>query len=82
VVIKNYLGSINHTLLSIELLKQRKIPIAGIIFNGEENISSEKIILEQTKLPLLGVIRMEESIDKKMIAKYASKINTQELLSK
>ena len=35
VVSRHYLGSINHTLLTIEALKQRNISIAGIIFNGD-----------------------------------------------
>lgn len=43
-----YLGSINHTLLSIAALKQRNIPIAGIIFNGKENKASKEIILNNS----------------------------------
>ena len=41
VVSRHYLGSINHTLLTIEALKNRKIAIAGIIFSGDKNESSE-----------------------------------------
>ncbi|MEO6523675.1 MAG: dethiobiotin synthase [Mucilaginibacter sp.] len=43
-VSKNYLGSINHTLLSIEALKYRSIPLKMIIFNGEPDVDSESII--------------------------------------
>ncbi|QJD98151.1 dethiobiotin synthase [Mucilaginibacter robiniae] len=43
-VVRNYLGSINHTLLSLELLKQKKIKVKALIFNGEENESSEILI--------------------------------------
>jgi dethiobiotin synthetase len=39
-----YLGSINHTLLSIEYLKSQNLSLAGIIFTGELNEESEKII--------------------------------------
>ena len=45
VVSRHYLGSINHTLLTIEALQNRKINITGIIFNGNENKSTEEIIL-------------------------------------
>jgi dethiobiotin synthetase len=45
-VSRHYLGSINHTLLSIEALRNRQIPIAGVIFNGPENPATEKVILE------------------------------------
>jgi len=63
-VSQNYLGSINHTLLSVELLKQRNIPIKGIIFNGESNASSEEYIFNYTKLQLLGRLPVLNIIDK------------------
>lgn len=53
-VSQNYLGSINHTLLSIQTLKQYNIPIAGIIFNGDSNANSEEYILNYTGIKLLG----------------------------
>jgi len=61
-VSQNYLGSINHTLLSAEALKQRNIPVKGIIFNGETNPSTEDYILTYTGLKLLGRIPAFESI--------------------
>jgi dethiobiotin synthetase len=51
-VVKNYLGSINHTLLSIELLKQRGIKVLGIIINEEPHELSESIILQYSGLKL------------------------------
>lgn len=39
-----YLGSINHTLLSIEFLKSHNLSLAGIVFTGDINEESEKII--------------------------------------
>ena len=44
-VSKAYLGSINHTLLSIDAIKQRNLPLRGIIFNGNANPESEELIL-------------------------------------
>ena len=61
---KNYLGSINHTLLSVEALKSRNINIKGIIFNGVKNEASESIILERTQLNYLGSIPEMENVDK------------------
>ncbi|MGZ5304921.1 MAG: dethiobiotin synthase, partial [Bacteroidia bacterium] len=46
----NYLGSINHTLLSAEALKQRNIPVKGIVFNGEVYHEGEDFILNYTAL--------------------------------
>lgn len=53
-VSKNYLGSINHTLLSVEALKFRQIPIKGIVFNGETDRYTESVIKEYTGLDILG----------------------------
>lgn len=71
-VVRNYLGSINHTLLSIEALRSRKIALKGIIVSGSANASSEDYILEYTKVPFLGRIEEEQHFDKPTIQKYAS----------
>jgi len=68
---KNYLGSINHTLLSVEILKLNNIPIKGLIFNGEPNKSSEDFILNYTKLVHLGRTHFEEIINKNVVKTYA-----------
>jgi len=74
-VSKNYLGSLNHTLLSYELLKQHGIPMAGIVFNGPENPSGEKFILNHTGLPLILRVKTESEINEAVIASYAPKIH-------
>ncbi len=66
-VSQNYLGSINHTLLSIHALKNYSIPIRGIIFNGNEDISSKDFILKNSGLKLLGHIPEYNLVDKKAI---------------
>lgn len=69
-VSKHYLGSINHTLLSIEILKSRNIPIRGIIFNGNKNQDTEQIILKYSSIQFLGRINHHNQIDKKEILNY------------
>ena len=71
VVSRHYLGSINHTLLTIEALQNRKIKVAGIIFSGDENQSSEEIILHKTGLKLIGRIETEPYFDENVIREYA-----------
>ena len=71
----NYLGSINHTLLSIETLQQRKIPVAGLVFSGEQNASSESFILDHSRLPLLFNIPVIPSFNKESIAAMAGQLN-------
>ncbi len=66
-----YLGSINHTLLTVELLKVRKYPVKGIVFNGKPNPESERIILQHSKYPCLLRIIPEDSLNKATVKKYA-----------
>ena len=75
VVSRNYLGSINHTLLTIQELRRRKIKIIGIIFNGDHTPESEEYITKFTKIKTLLRIENETIIDKKTIEKYSKKIN-------
>jgi dethiobiotin synthetase len=78
-VSKNYLGSINHTLLSVEILKQHGIKIKGLIFNGLQNNSSEDFILNYTDLECLGRVGFEEKIDKNIVKKWAEVFATKAL---
>jgi dethiobiotin synthetase len=73
-VSKNYLGSINHTLLTIEALKNRGITIKGLIFNGIENKSSEEIIINLSGLTVLGRIPQFTIIDQASIKNATSTI--------
>ncbi len=70
-VSQNYLGSINHTLLSVEAVEKRNLKVAGIIFNGTPNTATEKFITHHTGWPIIGKITHEKHIDKKTIKKYA-----------
>lgn len=71
VVSRHYLGSINHTLLTVEALQNRKIKIAGIVFSGAENKATESIILQKTKLTCIGRIDEEPYFDQNVIQYYA-----------
>ncbi|WP_136667636.1 dethiobiotin synthase [Flavobacterium sp. H122] len=73
VVSRHYLGSINHTLLTVEALKNRNFEIGGIIFNGDENPSTEEIILKKTGLKMIGRIENEPYFDAGVIRYYADK---------
>jgi dethiobiotin synthetase len=48
------LGTINHSLLSIEALRARGIALAGIAFIGDENVESERIIPDIGRTRRLG----------------------------
>ena len=71
VVIQNYMGSINHSLLTLEVLKQRNMKVAGVIINGPPHQLSHDIIMEYCGQRLLGKVGKENVMDKKVITKYA-----------
>ena len=71
VVSRHYLGSINHTLLTIEALQNRNINCAGIIFSGKKNAASEAIILNKTGIKNMGRIEQEPYFDAAVIREYA-----------
>ena len=71
IVSRNYLGSINHTLLTLRVLRDSGIKILGLIFNGEPNPSSEDVILKTTRVPLLGRIKDEYEFTKDLITNYS-----------
>jgi len=71
IVSRHYLGSINHTLLTIEAIKNRGLTIAGIIFNGNENKPTESMILNHSKLKFIGRIEEEPYFDQNIISYYA-----------
>jgi adenosylmethionine---8-amino-7-oxononanoate aminotransferase len=47
------LGTINHTLLSVERLRQKQIPCLGIVLNGPKDPGLAELLCERTGLPLL-----------------------------
>lgn len=76
-VSQHYLGSINHTLMSIEVLKNAGIGITGILFNGEANKSTESIISEQSDVRVLGRIPILDKVIPESITKVANELRRQ-----
>ncbi len=74
-VSNNYLGSINHTLLSIDALQSRDIPIKGIVFNGDPYKEGERLILAYSQTPLIGRLYPENSINSSLVQAYARQWN-------
>ena len=72
VVSRHYLGSINHTLLTVNLLKEKGFDVL-IIFSGNEHKSTEDIIKKMTNVPIIGRIDEEPYFDKNVILEYADK---------
>lgn len=73
-VSKNYLGSINHTLLSIYALKRYNIPIKGIIISGEAHTPTEKAIESIGGVKILHHIPYTENLNQWFIKEQAEKL--------
>lgn len=73
-VSNNYLGSINHTMLTIAALENRGIKTVGIIFCGEEVRSSRTYITNQTKIPILCSVPQFEELDAAAIQRFVASI--------
>jgi len=72
IVSRHYLGSINHTLLTVEVLKNRGVVIKGIVFVGQENRDTEEIILSTTGLKMIARIPEVNVITKEFIKEQAN----------
>jgi dethiobiotin synthetase len=73
VVSRHYLGSINHTLLTVNWLKQKGYEVS-LLFSGDEHRTTEAIILHKTGVKCIGRINEEEKFNKDVIKKYANKL--------
>ncbi len=71
VVSRHYLGSINHTLLTLSELRKSGFTVSGIVFNGKTNSSTESIIKKMGNVKEIGRIDEEACIDRTIIKKYA-----------
>ncbi len=75
-VSSGYLGSINHTLLSIEVLKSRGLNCAGIIYNHVDLEGTIEIIEKMTGIPTLGIIEKHDAITPELVSQYAAKFKS------
>ncbi len=73
-VSRHYLGSINHSLLSVLALQARGLRIAGILFNGDPVPTTEKIISLQANVPIIGRIEEMAEVNKVTIAQQAQRL--------
>ena len=72
-VSRHYLGSINHTLLSLDALNARGIKNIAIIFSGNEHPTTENAIKQMSNVKVIGRIEEEPYFDERVIIEYAEK---------
>lgn len=72
--VRQYLGNINHTLLSVEALKSRNIPILGIISSGEALPDTNRWLEQYTQIPILLEIPELKEVHPEIISQLAEKL--------
>lgn len=71
IVSRHYVGSINHTILTIEALQNRGITIKGLVFVGDENKATESFILNHTNVPFLMRIPLATEVTTDFVQQQA-----------
>lgn len=71
IISRHYLGSINHTLLTVEAIKKRNLTIKGILFIGDEHPTTESIIAKASGVNILGRIPEVDNVDEDFITAQA-----------
>lgn len=66
-VVRSELGTLNHTFLSLEALRNRDIPILGVIMNGPENESNRQAIEKYGKVNVLAELNNLDEINTKTL---------------
>ncbi len=72
VVSRHYLGSINHTLLTLEALHARGVRVRGLVFNGEPTPATEEFISQHAAVPVLPALRVEATVSREVVSWYAA----------
>lgn len=73
-VINHYLGSLNHSLLTLEVIRNQNLPMAGLIFNGTDFQQAEPIILSRAHAPVLARIPKINSLSSNFVEEMAASI--------
>lgn len=74
-VCRSTLGTINHTLLSLEAMRKRNIEIAGVIINGPKMPHNREAIEEYGQVPVIAEIDELKSVNKNSLLQITPEFN-------
>lgn len=77
-VVRSELGTLNHTFLSLEALRNRGIPIIGVIMNGPINESNRKAIEKYGNIEVIAEIEHEENLNSNKLTSIFKNIFNQQ----
>jgi malonyl-CoA O-methyltransferase len=69
------LGTINHTLLSLEALRHRGLPVAGVVFSGADQPATLAAIARLGGVPVLGRIPVLDPLTAAALAGAAAQLD-------
>ena len=75
IVCRSSLGTLNHTLLTIEALKKRNIKILGLMVNGEKHQDNPKTLRQFSKLPIIAEFPRLKNVDKNNLDRLWQELN-------
>ena len=68
VVTRSGLGTINHTLMTLEMLRRRHVPVLGVVMNGQRNPGNRQAIEHFGGTPVLAEIQPLPAVTASMLA--------------
>jgi dethiobiotin synthase len=72
VVARATLGTINHTLLTIEALRARSIPVAGVVMVGKPNRDNREAIEAYGRVPVVGELPKLDPLTPSELSRWAA----------
>lgn len=75
-VCRNYLGCINHSLLSIDYLTRNDYQIKGLVLNGNFDKAVRSAIVNYTELPVIAEFPEISKVSKETVLNLAGRVNT------
>lgn len=80
VVARSTLGTINHTLLTLEALRRRRVTVAGVVLNGPPNKENREAVRRFGDVPIVGEVRPLRSLTRRAIAAAATRLDRRAVL--
>jgi len=81
IVCRSSLGTLNHTLLSIEALRKRNIKILGLIINGERHLDNPRTLKEFSGIPIIAEFPYLKNINENQLDNLWQKLKMNETLN-
>ncbi|WP_248845986.1 dethiobiotin synthase [Acetobacter senegalensis] len=73
-VARSGLGTLNHTLLSLEALRRRGIAVTGVVLNGPPNEENRKTIADKGQVRILAEIPFQPEVSAKSVEQIAAQL--------